>query len=108
ISSGARDEISQRHDRRDLQLRNTLGRNREIHTLSAGDLQRGNANNLALHIHYRTAARSRRDRRRDLNDATKSRNVAHGGDNSIRNATFQTEWITNDNNALAFLRRSLV
>src|SRR6185369_5097929 len=83
VAPGGCDEIRQRRHRRDLQCRNTFGWNREVNALSAGDLKRSDADDLSLHVHDGTAARSGRDRRGDLNDAAEGGNVAHGGNYSV-------------------------
>ena len=68
-------------------------------------MQRCDADHLALHVDDGTAARAGRNRRGDLNDATKAGNVAHRGNNSVRHAAFQAERIADDDDAFAFLRR---
>ncbi len=108
VSTRVRDEIRERHQRRHLQLRNALRRNCEVHTLSPRDLQRCDSDHLSLHVYYRAAAGAGRNRRRDLNDAAKRWNVAHGRDDSIRDTAFESQRIADDDYALAFLRRSLV
>src|SRR5713226_4697461 len=114
VAAGGRDQLAQQHRlpglrlRRAIQLRDAFRRNREVDALSAGDLQRGDADHLALHVYDRTAARARRNRRGDLNDAPKAGDVAHGGHDSIRHAAFQAERIADYHDAFALLRRGAI
>src|SRR5712692_12087479 len=114
VAAGGHDQLAQQHRLRArrlgraIQLRDAFRRNREVNALPAGDLQSGDADHLTLHIYDRTAARSGRNWRGDLNDTAKAGNVAHGGDDSIRHAAFQAERIADDHDAFAFLRRSAI
>src|SRR6266568_6881968 len=91
-----------------MKLGDPFRRNREVHALASGDLQSCHTDHLTLHVYYRTAARARRNRRSDLNDAAKAGNVSHGRNNSIGDTAFQTKWIANHHYAFAFLRRRAV
>src|SRR5438093_12201255 len=86
-----------------MKLGDPFRRNREVHALAPGDLQSCHTDYLTLHVYYRTAARARRNRRSDLNDAAKAGNVSHGRNNSIGDTAFQTKWIANHYNAFVFL-----
>src|SRR5439155_18127336 len=98
-AAGGDHEFAQRHLlgglglRRAIELRNSFRRDCEVDALAAGDLQRCYANNLAVHVDDWAATRSRRDWRRDLDDAAKTGNVAHRRNNSVRHAAFQAEGI---------------
>ena len=91
-----------------IELRDPFWGDSEVHTLPASNLQSRDPNYLAVHVDDGAAARSRRDGRGDLNDAAKSRNVAHGGNNPVGDAALQTKRITDNDDAFAFLRRRAI
>ena len=89
-------------------MRNPFRGDGEVDALAAGDLQRCDSNNLALHVDDWAPTRSRRDGRGDLDNAAKTGNVAHRRNNSVCHAAFQAEGIADYDYTFAFLRRSAI